>query len=395
MKELKCDLHIVGGGLTGLLSAYCMSVLGYKIIISEKKNFLDDKNTPKDTRTTAIAEGSKVFLDTQGLWEKIKKFAQPIKDIKVIDNTTSAKIFFKNPRPNSSLGYIVKNSLLINLLIKELRKKQNVNFVYGSYLSSIAYKNSNIITFSSTTKIVSKMIIAADGKNSTVREILGTNILKKNYNEKALVVNFFHERPHQSIAYEFFLKTGPLAILPMQKEKNKNQSALIWSNKAEIVDTVAYSNLKKEFLKEIINEKIYKQLGSITNINSIQAFPLSAHINEKFYETNAVYIGDAAHSFHPIAGQGWNLGVRDVRSLTNLLSETKNKGNKIGTKNFCKTYNDLCYYDALRLFQVTDRLDWIFKKDQSYFKFTKKFGFSLINKYKPLKDNIVEFAMGI
>ena len=224
---------------------------------------------------------------------------------------------------------------------------------------------------------------------------MGTNIFKKKYNEKALVINFFHERPHNNIAYEFFLKTGPLAILPMPKEKNRNQSALIWSNKPEIVDKIASSDLDSKYLKAILNEQIYQQVGNITSISSLQSFPLSAHINEKFYDNKTVYVGDAAHSIHPIAGQGWNLGLRDVNSITTLLRRTKEGNLKIGTKNFCKIYNDECYYDAYRLFEITDKLDWIFKKDQFYFKFLKKAGFNIIKKNTIFKETIVKFAMGI
>ena len=396
MKELNCDLHIVGGALTGLLTAYCVSSLGYKVIVSERKKIiLHNKKLTADTRTTAIAEGSKVFLETQGLWKFIKGFAEPIKNIKVLDESSNSNLDFINPMPKSNLGYIVKNSKLISILIKELQKKNNVNFITGSNLNSISYSNSKVISFSNNKKINSKLIIAADGKHSAVRKILGTNFINKKYNEKALVINFFHERPHNNIAYEIFLKNGPLAILPMQKERNKNQSALIWSNRPEIVDKIASSSFHNRYLKEILNEKIYQQLGSVTNINSLQSFPLSAHINEKFYDNKTVYVGDSAHSIHPIAGQGWNLGLRDVKSITALLKEAKERKLEIGTKSFCKMYNDACYFDAYRLFEITDKLDWVFKKDQSYFKFLKKAGFSIINKNKAFKEKIVKFAMGI
>ena len=181
----------------------------------------------------------------------------------------------------------------------------------------------------------------------------------------------------------------------MKKNKNNFQSALIWSNNPEFVDMISSTKLQKKYVSEILNEKIQQYLGRVTYINSIQTFPLSAHINEKFYDNRIVYVGDAAHSLHPIAGQGWNLGLRDIKSLTNILQKNKDTETKIGTAKFCKTYNNHCFYDAYRLFEITDKLDWIFKKDQFHLKLTKKLGFNIINKNKTLKNKIVNFAMGI
>ena len=114
MKELSCDIHIIGGALTGLLTAYCASKLGYKIIITEKNN-IDEKtkNITSDSRTTAIAEGSKIFLESEGLWQKIKPFSEPIKDIKVVEKNARSILNFHNPKSKSNLGYIVKNSKLV------------------------------------------------------------------------------------------------------------------------------------------------------------------------------------------------------------------------------------------------------------------------------------------
>ena len=395
MKEINTEVLIIGSGLVGLVAAHAFSVLNYDVTVVEKKNFLNLEKPLKDTRTVAVSEGSKQFLDNLNLWRLLDPYTESIKKINVYGRYANNKIVFENNRQQEKLGYVIENNKFSKVLFNNLKKFKNIKFLFDQNITKINTKENYSITHLVNCTIKSKLIIAADGKNSTVRKILGTNFFNKKYNEKALVINFFHERPHNNIAYEIFLKTGPLAILPMQKERNRNQSALIWSNKPEIVDKIASSDLHNKYVEEILNEKIYQQVGNITKINSLQSFPLSAHINEKFYDNKTVYVGDAAHSIHPIAGQGWNLGLRDVSSITKLLRKTKEEKAEIGTKIFCKMYNDSCYYDAYRLFEITDKLDWIFKKDQFYFKFLKKVGFNILNKNTIFKEEIVKFAMGV
>tara|TARA_Y100001970_G_scaffold22886_1_gene26689 strand:+ start:29262 stop:30446 length:1185 start_codon:yes stop_codon:yes gene_type:complete len=394
MKELNCDFHIVGSALTGLLTAYSLQKQGYEIIISEKKLF-NLRAVLKDSRTTAVAEGSKVYLDQIGLWKKLKPFAEPIKLIEVIDQTAKSKIKFNNFIKNTNLGYIIKNSILINILLNDLKQKKNVKFLFQTEIKRISYNKSKIVSHSKGFKVSSNLLIASDGKQSSVRKIMKTKRFVKKYNEKAIVINFCHKKPHNNVAYEFFYKSGPLAILPMQKEKNSFQSALIWSNKAKIIDFFNSSKINQEYIIEILNEKLSSNIGKVKKINSKQTFPLSAHINERFYEERLVYVGDAAHSIHPIAGQGWNLGIRDIRSLSNLIKKNADMKKNLDAKKLCKSYNDECYFDAYRLYQITDKLDWAFKKNQTHFRFLRSIGFSIINKNPSIKKRIVNFAMGI
>ena len=199
-------------------------------------------------------------------------------------------------------------------------------------------------------------------ERTVVRKILGTNVFKKHYNEKALVINFYHEKPHKNIAYEFFFKTGPLAILPMQKNKNNFQSALIWSNNPQTVDMIASTELHKKYVTEILNEKIQQYLGRVTYINSIQTFPLSAHINEKFYHDRVVYIRRCCSLHTPYSWARLEFRFKRHKVFNKYSKKAKIKKTEIGTSKFCKTYNDLCFYDAYRLFEITDKLDWILKK---------------------------------
>ena len=147
----------------------------------------------------------------------------------------------------------------------------------------------------------------------SIRKIFKTPIYRKDYKKKAIVINFYHSKNHNNTAYEFFFKNGPLAILPMQKNKNQFQSSIVWTNTNKFINSLV--TLDDNEIISILNEKTERSVGEIKKIITKQTFPLKAHLNSKFFEKRIIYLGDSAHSFHPIAGQGWNLGMQDVESI--------------------------------------------------------------------------------
>ena len=390
MKEFNTDVLIVGSGLVGLLAAHCLSILKYKVTLVDKKNFINSKNSFKDTRTVAVSEGSKRFLESLSLWGFLDSYAEPIKNINVYDRSSRNKILFNNQIKNKNLGYVIENKIFSKILINQLKKFKNTKSYYGFNLIDIEQNDTNSIAFSNNTKINAKIIIAADGKNSQIKKIVGNKTFKKNYNEAALVLNFAHEKKLNNTAYEIFYKTGPLAILPMRSPKGFFQSTIIWSNDDKFLKKLI--RLDNIFIKSFMEEKIGKIVGNINKINSSQIFPLSAHINDSFVNKRLVYVGDAAHSIHPIAGQGWNLGINDVKNLYEL---TKNRKLHIGSDLFCQMYNNKSYHKAFQLFQITDRLNSHFLYSGNIYRFLSNIGFGFIEKNQLLKNKITKYAMGV
>ena len=394
MKHLTCDILIIGAGLIGLMTAHSLSLLGFSVILVERKNILNQKKLKiqNDIRTTAITEGSKKFCEKINLWAKLSMYAEPIKHIDVIDRSPKTKIEFYNNFIGENLGYIVRNSDITKVLIDLLINNKNVTFLDKKSLNSIESLSDHTKVFFDNFEVTADLIVAADGKNSAVRKMLKTPVFKKNYIEKALVINFIHSQNHNNKAYEFFYKNGPLAILPMQKIGENFQSSLIWSNSPKYLDLLFQS--EEEVLKNILNEKINYAVGKIKKILSKQIFPLSSHINSRFYEKKIIYVGDSAHSVHPIAGQGWNLGLRDVKNLYYISRDVRNLGLDIGTYEFCKKYNEKCYYDSFRLYHITDKFNLLFKLDNYLINSFRGIGFNIIQKNKNLKKIITNFAMG-
>ncbi len=392
MKEIQSKINIIGGGLIGAAAAYSLSKLGNSVVILEKNAKFDHKKI-LDKRTTAISEGTKKYLENIDIWKEIRNYAEPINKIQIIDRNQSNKIYFDNQRRSSNLGYIVRNEFILKSFYKKLQKQKNVKIFNNVSVNDIFYKEDRIITKQKDFSINSNLLLASDGKNSFIRKIFKTPIYSKDYKKKAIVVNFYHSKNHQNTAYEFFLKNGPLAILPMQNNKNEFQSSIVWTNTSEFINSLISLDDKK--IIDILNSKTQGSIGKIKKIITKQTFPLRAHLNSKFYEKRTVYIGDSAHSFHPIAGQGWNLGMQDLESLYILVKKYNSLGLELGDDIFCKEFQKNNFFKAFRLYQITDKVDSIFKLDNEIFNQARFSAINVIERSKKLKNQISDFAMGV
>jgi len=392
MKEIQSNINIVGGGLIGVVTAYALSKVVNNLVVLEQKAKFDHKRI-LDKRTTAISEGTRKFLDELNIWKDIRKYAEPIKKIHIVDRNQSNKIYFDNNRRKSNLGYIVKNEYILDSFYRKLEEQKNVKIFNNISLKDIYHEGNRIITKQNNFLINSNLLLATDGKESSIRKIFKTPIFYKDYKRKAIVINFYHSKNHQSTAYEFFFKKGPLAILPMQKNKSEFQSSIVWTNTNKFIDSLL--SLDDNKIISILNEKIKGSIGEIKKIITKQTFPLKAHLNSKFFEKRIIYLGDSAHSFHPIAGQGWNLGMQDVQNLYKLVKKYNSLGLELGDEIFCKEFQKDNFFKAYRLFQITDKVDTIFKLDNFIFNQARFSAINLIEKSKKLKNRISDFAMGI
>ena len=392
MKEIDANINIIGGGLVGSIAAYSLSKLGYNISILEKKKYYKNDSF-KDNRTVAISEGTKGFLNKIGLWNDISVYCEPIKNIKVVDRKLFNQLDFDNIRRKSNLGYIIKNDYLLDIVYSKITKKNNIKIFNNTKINNFKIIEDRIITNTNKIKIHSDLNIAADGKNSFVRKFFKTFTYTKNYKKSALVLILMHSKNHNSTAFELFYKNGPLAILPMKKINNKFCSSIVWTNDTEYLKNLLMVNEEK--LKLILNNETQNCVGSVNKIISKQIFPITAHLNSKFYEKKTVFVGDSAHSFHPIAGQGWNLGMKDMSNLYNQILDYNRLGIEIGSDLFCKKYHDENFFNAYRLYQITDKLDSVFKLNMPIISTVRSSGIKFINKNKKLKNLISDFAMGI
>lgn len=386
------DIIVVGSGLIGLFTAYFLAKLGLLVTIIEKKKIHSSNFFLNDIRTTAISEGTKIFLDKESFWNKIKRYAEPIEKIKVFDRNQSNELSFINEN-KKALGYIIKNKFLLKKLIKEVLNHKNIQIHDNAKLENIQNNEDKIIVQTTTKKFFANLLVAADGKNSFVRNYLKETSFSKNYNQNALVINFLHEKKHNNIAYEIFSNHGPLATLPMKKHLNKyNASSMVWSHNPDFIQSL--NNIKNDLLLALLNEQIEDILGKAIRVLNKQSFTLSAHLNNSFISKRITYVGDSAHSLHPIAGQGWNVGMRDVEVLLKIINNAEIHGLDIGSDYVCNDYQKQRYFDAFSLYQITDKLNSFFMLENYTSKKIRQFGFNLIKSNKNISSKISNYAMG-
>lgn len=394
MLKNNTDIIIVGGGLSGLCIAAMLGQLKFNIILIDKQKITKNNIIHKDTRTVAISLGTKQLFQEHGLWSEISNDTQPIKKIHVLNRDSTSKILFKKNNKDP-MGYIIKHDSFKRKLIKKIKNYKNSVIMENEIINKIDSDLNNIsISTKNNIFIKSKLLIAADGKNSFIRNFYNLPSYKIRYDQSALVVNFQHSKNHKNTAFEIFLPNGPLATLPMKSnKKNIYKSSMIWSEKTSIVRDL--NQLNSNYLKDIIEEKIYPYLGKIKNFDTFKIFDLNAHMCRKFFFKRVALIGDSAHSIHPIAGQGWNLGVRDIKYLIESLNEYRSLGLDLGSLELLKNYNDNRFTDVSSMLFITHSLNKIFLSKSKFVNSLRSLGFDYINSRKKITNSLVNYAMGV
>ena len=359
------DFLIVGAGLIGAIAALALTQKKFKVLVLEKDNKLY-----KDNRTLAVNANSIDFLKNLGIWNLLKSPPQPIDKIVIKDDINTKPLIFEND--DETMGNVILNKEIYEIARRKL-KNLNILKIDNSINVSEIYPNKNICI--NKYNYYFKKIIISIGK-SVLSEKSHKNIIlnDKHYS----YVGFFkHEKDHNNMAYEFFTNQGPLAVLPAPAD-HKKKSTFIYSSKEKI-------NIIQ--IKRLIFNKVVKSHGKLIFDKSLSKFPITPHITKN--NSRFIYIGDSLKSIHPVAGQGWNLGIKDIQTLCNLLDQYP-----LDTENINSLYYSRRCLESLIYLSFTSALNFLYESKNTFSTKIIKLGFTGLGKIKLARDIFIKQAMG-
>ncbi len=406
------EILVVGGGLVGMAMAAALGGAGITVTLVESEKLPDMTGETFDGRSSAIAYGSQQVLAGIGAWEYMAQAAEPIHDIRVSDGGwqyREASPFFvhyhcadlaadsisgaRGGQP--PFGWIIENRALRVALLKRLGEIRAVSHIPGMRVREIAFNgDGNRATLEDGSEICARLVIGADGRTSAVRRMAGIATQELGYKHSAIVCTVTHELPHGGVAHEHFLPVGPFAMLPMtDDEMGRHRSSIVWTEDPRIIPLLLA--LSDADLGTEIQRRFGPTLGRILPVGPRFTYPLKMILAATYVKDGLALAGDAAHGMHPIAGQGFNMGVRDVAALSEVLVDAWRGGGDLGSTAVLEHYARWRRFDNLMMLVVTDGLTRLFSNDVGPIRFVRDIGFFLFNKAKPLKRIAMRHAMGI
>lgn len=395
--HLTADILIIGGGLVGGVAARALSHAGFKVMVVDGTDPADARSTAFDGRASAIASASERLLSAIAIWPHLADDVAPILDIRVADGASALYLHYNHEDVGEGpLGYLCENRHIRKAILQALSEDAGVMFLAPMRVESLERDRCGIrARLNDGSHVEAALAIAADGRGSKIREAAGIRTTDWRYPQQAIVCTVEHEQPHGFVAYEHFLPAGPFAILPLKGTADKpgQRSSIVWTERAHqagalvaLDDTAFTSELAKRF---------GDFMGTIEVVGPRFCHPLGLQFAHASVAERLVLIGDADHGMHPIAGQGLNMGYRDVAALVDVLHEAKRLGLDIGAAAVLQRYQRWRRFDNTLMLAVTDGLNRLFSNDIAPVRHARDLGLGLVNRMPPLKKVLMRSAMGL
>ena len=405
------DLIIIGGGLAGASLACALKNSTLKIALVEAFELNTDSQPSYDDRTVALSYGSRCIFDSMGLWSSFAPFAEAINTIHISDRGHfGVTRLSKEQEGVAALGYVLENRVIGQQLYADMveglsKKGGSITLFCPARLKTLQQDKKQvaveILTGGESQQLSAKLLVAADGNNSQVMKLLAIGSSRQSYDQVALISNVTPGNKHNNVAYERFTDTGPLAFLPMQK----NRCSVVWTLGPQQADSL-YALDEAHFLQQL-QQRFGYRLGQLKKAGKRQIYPLFLQSATQMVHGRVALIGNAAHSVHPVAGQGFNLALRDVAllselivdSLPGLLSGSPTDSGQtpldIGRQTMLQNYATLREDDIRRVYRFTDALVKTFSNNITALAQLRSLSLLMVDVVPDIKHQLAVQSMGL
>ena len=394
--EVDSDIIIVGGGLNGSLMAIAAANIGFSAIVLDSKDNEASVENRFDGRSYALALSSVRLLKNLNIFKDIIDKSQPILDIKILDGklvqgpSQFSLHFDNNEIHDGPMGHMVEDRFIRKALFTKINKNEQIDYKFNSKVTEHKKQSGYIsVTLDNGKKLDTKLLVGADGRNS---ELANRAEIKKSgwkYNQSALVCAIEHEADHNGVAWQYFMPSGPLAVLPMTGKR----SCIVWTE--QNANAKAINLFDETRYTKILAARLGNFLGKFKIIGDRHTYPLELSIADQFIDERLALIGDAAHSVHPIAGQGLNAGFKDIAALAHIIQDARNRGEDLGSLGVLKRYEEWRRFDSAQLAYSTDLFNKLFSNENEALRLARNIGLKLLDSIPVAKRNIIKEAAGI
>ena len=394
------DVAIVGGGMVGMTFAAALGGAGLSVAVIDAEPPPAMTAAAFDGRSSAIAYGSQQVLAGVGAWAAMEPEAQPILDIRVSDGDAAgfvSRLFLHYDHRNlgdQPFGHIIENRVIRRALLGRVAELDSVRSYAPARVASLDRSRRGVeLSLQDGSRLSARLAVAADGRNSPLRDAAGIKVTSWDYAQTGIVCTVAHEKPHHGVAHEHFLPAGPFAMLPMVDAEGLHRSSIVWTERRVLAPAMLALDDAAFGLE--MERRFGLSLGRLRPLGRRFAYPLTLVHAERYVDERLALLGDAAHGIHPIAGQGLNLGLRDVAALAEGLVDAHRLGLDIGDGLALERYQRWRRFDNMMLLAVTDGLNRLFSNDIAPLRLVRDLGLAAVDRLPPLKKLFMRHAMGL
>ncbi|MEM6903522.1 MAG: UbiH/UbiF/VisC/COQ6 family ubiquinone biosynthesis hydroxylase [Pseudomonadota bacterium] len=391
------DVVIVGGGLAGMTLASLLGTAGVACICLDRQAMPDMTDKAYDGRTTAISLASRRVLEAAGVWQLVleRGQAEPIKDIRITDDFAPLFLHFDSQDVGDEpFGHIVDNRDLRLAMAARIEALASARLETSMGVTRTELKGGKMqVQLDDGRVIEAALLVGADGRQSPTRKAAGIEVDQWQYKQTAIVCNVRHTKPHNNLALEHFMPAGPFAVLPMTNTTDgAARSSVVWTEKPDMA--AAMVTLPESDFNQELQNRFGEYLGEVAVDGRRFTYPLSVLHARSYIAPRTALVAEAAHAIHPIAGQGLNLGMRDVAALAELIVDKKRLGLDIGSSDVLTRYQRWRRRDNVTLLVVTDGLNRLFSNGIGPIRRLRQLGLAAVERLPPAKKFFMRHAMG-